>query len=219
MVSADMIDGMSERRQRIEALDRCGNALALDFVNTVHSRSPEHPNHEYLERYEDLVHWAARVEILREPEARKLLSSSARQSKTASRVVRDAVRLREAIHALFLVLIRGGAIHGAELELLNHWLQRAGKQQGLVHAKSGFARDWVDREALERMLWPVAESAALLLTLGPDDRIRECPVPDGGCGWLFLDSSKNGRRRWCNMKTCGNVVKARRHRARGGPAG
>ncbi|MEJ7682514.1 MAG: CGNR zinc finger domain-containing protein [Segetibacter sp.] len=35
-------------------------------------------------------------------------------------------------------------------------------------------------------------------------RIKEC----GNCGWLFYDSSKNGKRRWCSMKTCGSNVKA-----------
>ncbi|HEV2391667.1 MAG TPA: CGNR zinc finger domain-containing protein [Verrucomicrobiae bacterium] len=34
------------------------------------------------------------------------------------------------------------------------------------------------------------------------------------CGWLFVDSSKNHSRRWCDMRDCGNRAKARRHRAK-----
>ncbi|MCB9297188.1 MAG: CGNR zinc finger domain-containing protein [Lewinellaceae bacterium] len=46
----------------------------------------------------------------------------------------------------------------------------------------------------------------LLLQTERWPRIRACP----SCGWLFLDTSKNGRRRWCNMQACGSQAKARR---------
>ena len=42
-----------------------------------------------------------------------------------------------------------------------------------------------------------------------------CPVCDGdGCAWLFIDTSKNRTRRWCDMAICGNRAKARRHYAK-----
>jgi predicted RNA-binding Zn ribbon-like protein len=62
------------------------------------------------------------------------------------------------------------------------------------------------------MLWPVARSAADLLTSQEQSRVRECAASD--CGWLFLDLSRNRSRRWCDMETCGNRTKARRHYAR-----
>jgi predicted RNA-binding Zn ribbon-like protein len=40
--------------------------------------------------------------------------------------------------------------------------------------------------------------------------LRICPVAEGGCGWLFLDRSRNGSRRWCAMADCGTQVKSRR---------
>ncbi|MGH8826162.1 MAG: CGNR zinc finger domain-containing protein [Jiangellaceae bacterium] len=48
-----------------------------------------------------------------------------------------------------------------------------------------------------------------LLTTGPLDRIGRCP----GCGCLFLDTSRNGRRRWCSMSTCGSRTKSARYYA------
>jgi predicted RNA-binding Zn ribbon-like protein len=63
------------------------------------------------------------------------------------------------------------------------------------------------------VLAPVVWSAAELLTSGPLERVRECPGDDT-CGWLFLDTSRNGSRRWCDMRTCGNRAKARRHYCR-----
>ena len=78
----------------------------------------------------------------------------------------------------------------------------------------GFQMTWAERPALDRLIWLVIESGAELLTHGTTDRIRECRDESEGCGWLFLDTSKNGRRRWCDMRSCGNVAKAHRHRAR-----
>jgi len=45
------------------------------------------------------------------------------------------------------------------------------------------------------------------------DRVRECE-DDRGCGFLFIDQSKNRSRRWCSMESCGNRAKARQHYAR-----
>ena len=55
----------------------------------------------------------------------------------------------------------------------------------------------------------VAASAVRLLLDGPLDRIGEC----ASCCWLFLDTSRGGRRRWCSMAVCGARVKARRYYA------
>jgi predicted RNA-binding Zn ribbon-like protein len=68
---------------------------------------------------------------------------------------------------------------------------------------------------LHRLLWPIAESAAELLTSQEVSSIRLCEAPD--CDWLFLDNSRNRSRRWCDMKICGNREKARRHYRRSRP--
>jgi predicted RNA-binding Zn ribbon-like protein len=59
------------------------------------------------------------------------------------------------------------------------------------------------------LLAPVLWSAADLLGAGRLARMRQCANPD--CGWLFLDRSKSGNRRWCSMSACGNRAKAHRH--------
>ena len=64
-------------------------------------------------------------------------------------------------------------------------------------------------EALDGVLAPITWSAAEFLRDPASARVKEC---DGEtCGWLFLDTSKNHSRRWCEMKDCGNRAKARRH--------
>ncbi|HEY0814562.1 MAG TPA: CGNR zinc finger domain-containing protein, partial [Pseudonocardia sp.] len=59
-----------------------------------------------------------------------------------------------------------------------------------------------------------AQQTLDLLTGDELARVRECPLDAGGCGWLFLDHSRNGSRRWCRMADCGNKVKATRLTAR-----
>ena len=65
----------------------------------------------------------------------------------------------------------------------------------------------------ERVLWPVVWSAANLLTSRILERVGQC-ADDRGCGWLFMDLSRNRSRRWCDMKDCGNRDKVRRYYAR-----
>ncbi len=81
-------------------------------------------------------------------------------------------------------------------------------------AGGGFAWEWdAGGDVLARPLWALARSAADLLTSPRLSRVRECPGEDG-CGWLFLDTSKNGSRRWCSMQGCGSRAKARRYAGR-----
>lgn len=58
----------------------------------------------------------------------------------------------------------------------------------------------------------IAGSLAHYLADHDADRLRVCA--NDGCRWLFLDRSPAGRRRWCDMRTCGNRAKVARHRAR-----
>ena len=67
-------------------------------------------------------------------------------------------------------------------------------------------------DAVDDALARIAEPVVRALGTGHDDRIRICA--NDTCQWLFYDESRTGQRRWCNMATCGNRAKARRHRER-----
>jgi predicted RNA-binding Zn ribbon-like protein len=80
----------------------------------------------------------------------------------------------------------------------------------LIPIKNGFTWDTNGKkDELDWMLKPVVRSAAELLTSDELTRVKEC-ADDKGCGWLFLDKSRNRSRRWCDMKDCGNRAKAKR---------
>ena len=79
--------------------------------------------------------------------------------------------------------------------------------------RPGLAWSWGRHENEPDLpVWALAESVSDIL-LSPDmASVRTCAADT--CRWLFLDTSKNHTRRWCNMKVCGNRMKARRFQAR-----
>ena len=131
----------------------------------------------------------------------------------ARRVIVRAIAMREAMYRIFSAVTEGVTPRPADLAILNRMLSTAMARSRLVQSGNGFVWGW-DRQAdpLDQMLWPIARSAADLLTSGNLSRVRECS--NDTCGWLFVDTSKNHSRRWCSMSDCGNRAKARRHYAR-----
>jgi predicted RNA-binding Zn ribbon-like protein len=98
-----------------------------------------------------------------------------------------------------------------DLAVLNDVLSGALPYMVVTPTWDGFAWDWIDRpDDFDQILWPVARSVSELLTSPHLDRVRKC-ADDRGCGYLFLDKSKNRSRRWCSMGSCGNRAKAQRH--------
>ncbi len=186
-----------------------GGELSLDFVNTLYGHTGN-PIHEYLLDYRDLVLWSHHTGILADKEARGLLREAKRYPSEAREVYRDAISLRETIYRLFTQLMQAhlpkadelAALHATWLDAMSHsWLSGNSKS---------FRLDWSDERALERMLWPIADSAIKLLTSEDLQRVKQC----NGCDWLFVDRSRNHQRRWCSMDVCGNRAKMRRRHAR-----
>ena len=190
-----------------------GGALSLDFVNTVDPRhAPD--RRDYLDSYLALVAWGGHAEAIAADQAIRLRAAAAGDPTGAERVLNRAIRLREALYPLFHAAAQEQPPALDDLGVLQAELALAVPHLRLTWSPAGFAREWEhDSAALDQVLWPVCWSAAELLTQGPLDRVRECPG-QGNCGWLFLDLSKNGSRRWCDMRVCGNRAKARRHHAR-----
>jgi predicted RNA-binding Zn ribbon-like protein len=189
-----------------------GGALCLDFVNTVDNRPTPQPR-ELLNGYPDLVSWARQAGAVTAGQARALETEAAHRPREARTTLERARAVRETLFALFSAAAAGRRLPEAELESLNPPLAST---LGRLRLAPGRGRGahwiWPDEPALERMMWAVLRSAADLLTSDDLGRLRECAADT--CAWLFLDRSKNGSRRWCDMTVCGNRDKVRRHRQR-----
>jgi predicted RNA-binding Zn ribbon-like protein len=104
----------------------------------------------------------------------------------------------------------------AALKQLNEVLALFLRASRLARNGDGFSWAWrPGSPSLDLPLWIVGRSAAELLTGDPLDRLRSC-AGGADCGWVFLDTSRNGRRRWCEMEVCGSRAKMRRYRDRHG---
>lgn len=186
-----------------------GAQLCLDFANTADWHDSDHP-HEGLAGYPDLVAWSLEARLLTDGEAESLLRGAERHPEEAASALERAVALREGLFRIFSASAEGSRPEESDLAALNALLSVALGQLRVIPKVGGFSWGWSGgEEALDRMLWPVARSAAELLTSGDLNRVRKCAGYP--CGWLFLDTSRNQSRRWCDMKSCGNRAKARRH--------
>jgi predicted RNA-binding Zn ribbon-like protein len=124
----------------------------------------------------------------------------------------DARRVRAALRALAERGPVSERVRTEGLAEINRVLGRsAGTRRVELRADGTFIRAFVPvGDAFAGLVIPIVESAADALILGELQRVRRCGDPR--CSRVFFDNTKNGRRRWCDMATCGNRAKAARHR-------
>ncbi len=188
--------------------------ICLDFANTAGDHASDQPE-ESLLTYDDLVDWAARASVASQAEARALRAAARERPEEAQRALARVITLREAIYRIFVAQIARQPAPVADLATLNAMLVSLASSPRIVATTDGaFTWEWpLDHASLD---WParvVALSAAGLLTSEERERVGQC-ADEGGCGWLFLDTSRNRSRRWCSMGDCGNRAKQRRHTQR-----
>jgi predicted RNA-binding Zn ribbon-like protein len=132
-------------------------------------------------------------------------------------VLRAVRELREALAGALYAHVRGRAMAAANLRVLERHFGRAARHRELRWrgARGGGSLGWDFGRFAQRAelpVWLLALSAADLVTSESLARVSSCGADS--CRWLFLDTSRNHTRRWCDMKVCGNRMKARRFQAR-----
>ncbi len=189
-----------------------GGALCLDFANTVLRRNQPGRTKDELENFARLVVFAQQTKLLTPARAELLRNLAPSSSSAARRVMLAAVTLREAIYRVFSAIAGGRPVASEDVKVLEKFAVEALKQRRLAPSgRGGHGWQWKPEEGQqpEQIIWPIALSAAQLLTSDQMRAVRECAADD--CAWLFLDESRNRSRRWCDMKVCGNRQKARRY--------
>jgi predicted RNA-binding Zn ribbon-like protein len=185
-----------------------GGIACLDFANSLDGRATQHPE-EYLHTYADLLRWARHAGLLDAAIAGGLAATAPAAAEAA---LRTALDLREAILRVFAAVGRGGQATAADLAVLQRGYAAAMAAARLTSDGAGFGWEFSGDDP-DRAWWPVAVSAAGLLTTGPLERVKVCAA-EAGCIGLFLDISKNRSRRWCSMNTCGVEAKVQRQATR-----
>ena len=195
-------------RRRPPRFDLTAGALCLDFINTLDDRFSDEPK-ELLASYIDLARFGEDTGILDPAQVDRLFERSQRSPEAAQRALSSAIELREAMYAVFWALVQKKPIPQTALTTLNEFVQAAAQSSRLVQVNGSF--EWrfdAVPDNFETPLWPIARSAADLLASDQLLFVRACASKT--CLWLFLDTSKNHRRRWCDMTKCGNRAKFQR---------
>jgi predicted RNA-binding Zn ribbon-like protein len=183
--------------------------VALDFVNTLDDRYTPGGPRELLPAYTDLLRFCRQAGLLTHAEAARLNTlPKASQEKG----LRSAIELRELLARVFYRWLDEESPSGDDRVALQRWSAACARHRELRWTDGHLAWTW-------KALTGNAETPTLLLAqsaldlLLAEDRPRLHACASDTCRWLFLDTSKNRTRRWCDMKTCGNRAKARRYNA------
>jgi predicted RNA-binding Zn ribbon-like protein len=185
--------------QTLEELPFVAGNAGLDFVNTAELRG--HPEAgDVIATAADLERWGRRYGLL----------SNARVHDPGDDELRRAIEVRELLYAMFVARIQGRAPSRAQLHQLAALAADAYAAAGLRRDATG-AIQWRWRESeLSTVRHTAVTDAVALLAQPPTPRLKQCPGDQ--CGWLFLDRTKRGNRRWCEMRTCGQEAKDDRRR-------
>ena len=198
--------------------NRIGGRLCLDFVNTVDPRVGSRDGssgHDYLLSFSDVLDWFVTTDVELPRNVSRLRRLGRADAARAERAFAHVVAMRDSLYAVLLASVMRESVQAGELRELNEALGSGiGHRVLLPDNRGGVREGWRRSDSLEQVLWPVAIDAWDLLTEPELERVMQCPPDSGGCGWLFLDTSRSGNRRWCDMRTCGNRAKARAHYSR-----
>jgi len=196
-----------------ETIARLGGSLCLDFANTVEPRNAD-PLIDVIAERDDVLRWGAGSGLVDRHcipggrAARSGLSEAAAAEELAR-----ARALREAIFGVFGAVAHGREPDASALGLVQRAFAQAMTRSELAVVDGAYT--WRSSAGgVDVVLDAVARDAVDLLRSPRRSRIKQCGAEEGGCGWLFVDATKSGTRRWCTMAVCGSRAKASRHRAR-----
>ena len=186
----------------IHDLPLVGGHAALDLVNTVEPRFSSTERREHLTSPSALLTWARRASLLDDAEAKQVTAAWRRNPDAAADDLRASIELRESLYAALQMLLESRT---PQLAQINASWAIAAPRAALRMTSEG-ARMQAAPLVPDRL----AFAAVDLLTELDVTRLRACPPAEGGCGWLFLDHTRNNSRRWCVMADCGNQAKSRK---------
>jgi len=184
-------------------------ALCLAYANSLCWRGLPTPT-ETLGGFEDLHRWCANNGVVVD---QAFVRWSLARPAAAQAVFAEAIAMREMLYRVLCALSIGARIAAADLNALNDAMARAPPRTDIAELAEGYAwrlqaggeTSYSAATLLAAVLW----SASDLIVGERASSVRQCA--NAACRWLFLDASRNGCRRWCDMRSCGNRAKAHRH--------
>lgn len=160
-----------------------------------------------------LVSWLRKARLISDRAASAERARLRDDPEDAARRLERFQYLRDLVRRISTEVAEAGRPSRANVRELNHVLRHGLHYHQLEMSEDdtqyGLARIG---DRLDQARAAVAGTLAEFLAQGPLGRLRICA--NDGCREVFIDRSPTGRRRWCDMRTCGNQAKVARHRAR-----
>lgn len=201
-----MVKTMNTSLSSISIPLRVGGSLCLDFTNTAAYRNTERL-YEYFENYAHLIAWCWRENLVSHEGVAHFQQIATARPAAGKAALESALHLREALFRIFSAYIEGEIPSAEDTRTFQTALGNALAHRQLALDSGKPTWNWnTNPDDMTSMLYPVALSAGELLASDQLSRVKRCP----GCGWLFLDTSRNGMRRWCRMEDCGSEAKSQR---------
>jgi len=180
---------------RASTLRLVGGRPCLDLVNTVSWRGDVSRLEEHLTGNPECLVWCRRAGVVSSDEERALAALDVRP---------PLLSLRQAVTDHL------ADIRHPDLAALQPFVDDALRHSELVqdHGRTGWQVTGVDADMPARRI----ALDLLDLLLDPPGPVGRCADP--ACGWVYVDTSRGHRRRWCSSADCGNRERVRRHAAR-----
>lgn len=187
-----------------EKFSLIANNLFLDFVNTQKMRNGQ--PFETLENCADFVAWAVAVKLIEIDQANEIFQKWSEEIST-NKALQKIIEFRNILREMVENIVDGKEIPQKAIDAINEKLKKIGGFTEIVKGEDGFEKRFqFDLSEPSNLLQPIAESAADFLCYGNFDLLRKCESSD--CVLFFYDTTKNHKRRWCSMSSCGNKAKA-----------
>lgn len=193
-------------QRTIETLLLDGGRPSLDFTNTVSTRKGARV-HEYLVDFGEWLKWCGRSGLLPSSRLARIAELASKHPRLAHHAWQKVMTRRETIYRVFLAHSTQNHPGPSDLALFNDLVSEARARQCFIAGREHLQLGWPQEPTLDEPLWRVAVDAVHVLTEADPSLIKGCDA----CGWLFLDNTKNHKRRWCNPLTCGSDDKAKRY--------
>jgi predicted RNA-binding Zn ribbon-like protein len=186
-----------------------GGHPILDFVNTLDSLYEEFGPSELLNCYADLIRFVAQSELLSSRQLKDLRQS--KNPRKEDEVFQSCLRLRESVAECLYSKMDGRLPKSTSLATLEDFYRQTRLNQFAVWKNGHLDWAWPGSSPVDLPLWILTLIAWELLESPLVRHVKSCGNPT--CRWLFLDTSKNHTRRWCDMRVCGNRMKGERFRS------
>ena len=189
-----------------------GERFCLDFINTYNGWTPGvDEEEEKLKTFEDFTTWLSFAQTRGRGETGWEITFDEVDDDLKQRIMCDVRKLRKNLSEVFYAFANNRQPEVCHVSAIYEALAQSVMFVESLDRPRDMAGPDNHVKILKAcgLLYPIAHSAARLLVEDCLCYIKECG--DETCEWVFLDCSKSHRRRWCDMKSCGNRAKARRH--------